>query len=385
MVVRILVTGDNHLDNPSTQYGTKKNERQNDFKTNFKVIIDYALEHKVDIFLVCGDLFHNCRPSNTTRAWVMHQFRMLTESDISVFVITGHHDTPKSILSGVSPLKTHGESGHITFLENPTTPEAVDIGVDGTRIRVVGLGFNPSLRTDDDPLAVKLPPPEGDVNILMLHYPIIGFSGFIGDESKVSPDKFPKGYQLIVAGHFHTAQEKTIGDSLVVIPGSSERISFSEEDSPKSFSVVEISKGMKMKVDRIPLQCREMKTLTIKVNDGDDINKLVTEQIEHDCDRNLILRIRIEGLITAETLGTYRRAPLQRIGDEKCFKLLLEDSESLRVRGLREIEPMASIDPDEELLSYFDIRMEDLDEESKRVVEKAKERCIQLLEEVASN
>ena len=62
MVVRILVTGDNHLDNPSTQYGTKKNERQNDFKTNFKVIIDYALEHKVDKLMQISHKFSKVMP-----------------------------------------------------------------------------------------------------------------------------------------------------------------------------------------------------------------------------------------------------------------------------------------------------------------------------------
>jgi len=385
MVVKILVTGDNHLDNPSTQYGAKKQIRQKDFRNNFKVIIDYAVENKIDLFLVCGDLFHNCRPSNTTRAWVMQQFRRLTEEGVSVFVITGHHDTPKSILSGVSPLKTHGESGHITYLENPSNPEAVDFEVNGTRIRIVGIGFNPSLRSEEDPLAVEMPAPDGDVNILMLHYPIIGFSGFMGDESKVSPDRLPDGYQLIAAGHFHTAQQKKINNSLIVIPGSSERISFGEEGGTKSFSVVTIQKDMKMKVDRIPLRCREMKTITIKVKDGDDINEAVQEQIDKNGNPDLILRIKIEGYITAETLATYRRAPLQRKGDDVCFKLLLEDSESLRVRGLRDIEPMASINPDEELLSYFDARMEGLDDESKGIVEKAKVMCIQLLEEVTTD
>lgn len=385
MAVKVLVTGDNHLDNPSKKYGTKKRIRQKDFRNNFKVIIDYAVENKIDLFLVCGDLFHNCRPSNTTRAWVMKQFRRLTEEGISVFVITGHHDTPKSILSGVSPLKTHGESVHITYLENPSNPEAADVEVRGTKIRIVGIGFNPALRAEEDPLAIELPAPDGDANILMLHYPIIGFSGFMGDESKVNPDKLPKGYQLITAGHFHTAQAKTIGNSLIVIPGSSERISFSEEGGTKSFSVVTVQKDMKMKVERIPLQCREMKTIIIKVKDGDDINKTVEKQIDKNGDPDLILRIRIEGHITAETLATYRRSPLQRKGDEVCFKLLLEDSESLRVRGLRDIEPMASINPDEELLSYFDARMQGLDDESKRIVEKAKEKCIQLLEEVASD
>jgi DNA repair exonuclease SbcCD nuclease subunit len=383
MSIKILVTGDNHLDNPSAQYGAKKQMRQKDFKDNFETIIDYAIENRIDLFLVCGDLFHNCRPSNTTRAWVMHQFRRLTNGGTSVFVITGHHDTPKSILSGVSPLKTHGESGHITYLENPSSPEAVDIEVKETKIRIVGVGFNPMLRVDDDPLAIQIPPPSGDINILMLHYPIIGFSGFIGDESKIRPESLPDDYSLIVAGHFHTAQKKKIGSSLVVIPGSSERINFNEEESEKSFSIVTIGKDMKMEVEQIPLQCREMKTITIKVKDGDDINSVIESEIIANEDSNLILRIRVEGSITAETLATYRRSPLQRKGDELCFKLLLEDTDSLRVKGLRDIEPTPSINPDEELLSYFDLRAEE--EESRQIVEKAKEKCIQLLEEVASD
>lgn len=384
MTIRVLVTGDNHLDNPSAQYGTMKRERRKDFRKSFKSVIDYALENGVDLFLVCGDLFHNCRPSNTTRAWVMEQFRELAKKGVRIYAVTGHHDTPKSILSGVSPLKTHGESGHITYLENPSSPEAHDLTIHGKKVRIVGIGFNPALRPDDDPLDVDIPAPDGDLNILMLHYPVTGFSGFMGDEAKVRSDRLPKGYQLVVAGHFHTAQEKRIGSSLIVVPGSTERVSFHEEEGTKSFSVITVRDDLEMSVEKIPLDCREMITAEIGIEDGDDINKLVMDKVEELANQEVILRIRVEGSITPETLATYRKPPLQRKGNELCFKLLLDDTDSLRVRGMRDVEPIASIDPDDELLSYFDARREGLDRNEGAMVERAKARCIELLEEVAS-
>jgi len=382
--IRILITGDNHLENKSENYGSRRRDRQEDFQKSFEAIIEYALNNEIDLFLICGDLFDGRRPSNSISAWAMRQFRALSEKGIKAFAVTGHHDTPRSIVTGVSPLKTHGDSGHITYLSNPSAPEPYDLQIDGKSVRVVGVGFNPSLRPDDDPLDVEIPGAEGDLNILLLHYPIVGLSGFVGDEARIRIDSLPKGYQLIAGGHFHTAQEKKTKGSLITIPGSSERVNFREEDGEKSFSVVTVDNEMEMTVEKVSLKCREMKTLIIKVKNGDDINKKVEEEIRKTANPELILRVRIEGRITPETLATYRKTPLQRLGDELCFKLLLDDMDSLHVSGLRDIEPIASTNPNDELLSYFDKRMEDLDDDSKRVVEHAKELCIQLLEEVTT-
>ncbi len=383
MTVKILITGDNHLDSPSKNFGTNKNERQRDYQRNFKTIVEYAIENEVDVFLICGDLFDHNRPSNSTRAWVMKQFRRLKENGASSFLVTGHHDTPRSIVTGVSPLQTHGESGNVTYFENPSQPRAVDIQVDGMRVRVVGIGFNPTLQAEDNPLDVEMPPPDGDLNILLLHYPIIGFSGFIGDEVTVSPDQIPVGYQLIAAGHYHSAQHKRIGDSLVVIPGSTERVSFNEEGGEKSFTILEFEDNEIPEVKRIPLNCREMKTLLIKVKDGDNITNIVEQEIEEVANPELILRIRIEGVVAVETLATYKRSKLQRMGDDLCFRVILEDTDSLKVEGVRDIEPISAIDPDEELLSYFDAKMKDMDEDSRAIVEQAKSKCIELMEEVS--
>lgn len=382
MTIRIVATADNHLDISSMKYGAKKEERRKDFKRSFEQIVEYALKNKAQVFLQGGDLFDSMAPSNSTRAWTMREFRRLHEAGIFVFVVSGHHDTPRGITTGASPLKTHGDSGHILFFENPSQPESQTIEIDGKTVQVVGIGYNPTLFPDQDPMDVPIPPAKGDINILLVHHPISGFSGYIGDEPSVDPKKIPEGYQLVVAGHFHSPQHKRIKETTVIYPGSSERVDFHEETGDKSFSWIEVNDQGKIVVRQVPLTTRTLKTEAVRVSPGDDISQVVRSRIEKLANPELICRVQLEGTIPAETLATYKRTPLQRYGDEVLFKVFIEES-GLHIEGPAHIEPIDSANPDEELLHYFEAKLEDVkSDEERRIVENAKKLCLEKLEEV---
>ncbi|MFW9888379.1 MAG: exonuclease SbcCD subunit D [Candidatus Thorarchaeota archaeon] len=381
MSIKIVATADNHLDPKVENFGSKRAARRRDFKQSFEFIVDYALEKKPDIFLQGGDLFHSIKPGNIARAWVMEQFRRLSEVGIQVVVVSGHHDTPKGVSTGASPLRTHGHSGHVIFLENPTSPQSHTMKIDGRTVQVTGIGSNPTLHPDEDPLDIDIPAALGDVNILLMHHPVLGFRGFMGDEAKVDPKKIPDGYQLAVTGHFHSAQHKVIGGTTIIYPGSSDRIDYREEKGEKSFSWIEIDDSNVISVKHISIPTRTMRTVSITVSNGDDINKIVMERMAEIQDSELICRFQIAGAISTDTLSNYRRSVLLRHGDGLFFKTFIE--EDFEIEGIGRLEPVMGTKPDEELMNHFGNLLKNTSKKAEqKVIKSAQKLCLKMLEEV---
>ncbi len=97
MTVHVLLTADNHLDPSAVQYGPRRFERKRDFQHSFDVLINFALENRPDLFLIGGDFYDGILPGNPTRAYVAEQFKRLYEKEIKTVLVSGHHDTPRSI------------------------------------------------------------------------------------------------------------------------------------------------------------------------------------------------------------------------------------------------------------------------------------------------
>src|SRR5713226_7684350 len=83
------------------------------------------------------------------RAFVAEQFRRLYEKDIKTILVSGHHDTPRSVEQGASPLAVHARSGHVYFIqEQHPTSKKFNFGSEA--VNVTGMSLNPSLPADAD-------------------------------------------------------------------------------------------------------------------------------------------------------------------------------------------------------------------------------------------
>src|SRR3989337_3835861 len=85
--------------------------------------------------------------SNPAQAFVAEQFKHLCEKDIKILLVSGHHDTPRSIEQGVSPLTVHAKSGHVIFFHDQT-PSSTKLDTSQTTVNVTGLSLNPTLTSD---------------------------------------------------------------------------------------------------------------------------------------------------------------------------------------------------------------------------------------------
>ncbi|MEM2936411.1 MAG: DNA repair exonuclease [Candidatus Bathyarchaeia archaeon] len=383
MSVQLVLTADNHLDPPAIMYGPKRYERKLDYIRSFDFMVDYALKNRPDLLLVAGDLFHHVQPRNPTRALVMDRFRALYEKGIKVFLISGHHDTPKSTEQGMSPLAVYGQSGYVTYFQESSQLTSATLSVKGIKVVVSGISYNPTLNGDADPMKGIKPAQFGDVNVLMLHYPIQGFEGYYGHEPTVQPESLPEKLQLVTAGHLHKHQRSRIKGIEVIYPGSTERVNFQEEEEEKGFVWLEMDKAGVSSQSFIKTPARRLQTLEFRLPKEGDINSLLKKELLKLEDPELVLRLKLRGTVNVKQLATYRRSEILALAQDRFFALFPDERE-MEIETAGPVEPLPRTTPMEEVRRYFQERLKGAGEEEKPLILEALQLCERRLQEAGA-
>lgn len=370
MTVRAILTADNHLDATSLLFGRDRFQRKRDYLKCFEEVIDYAKKEKPELFLMGGDLFDIMRPSNSVRAAVMNDLRALTEHGVKVFAVSGHHDTPKSIEEGASPLAVYGKSGYMHYFENPSSPETVTMKLNSCLTSITGVGHNPLHGEGNDPLAALKSKLDADFNIVLAHAPVQGFEGWTGDEPAIKTASIPKEMDLLVVGHFHNHQSKKVGRAEVIYPGSTERVDFAEEGQEKGFVWVEFDKGGLLSKKFIKTDARPYETVEIQFPDTSEPLKSLKEQVAKHLDKETVLRIKIRGVATPISLTGYRRSELVSFCEGKVFHCFVNEDD-LVVQAAERPSAGARATPLQELEAYFKKQMEAANEEDRAILTEA--------------
>lgn len=380
MGLQIVLTADNHLDPPAVMFGPKRYERKRDFLRCFEEVVKFTLDNKPDILLISGDLFDHIQPRNPTRSKVMGAFKSLYDCGIKVFLISGHHDTPKSVEQGMSPLAVYGRSDYAKYFHDPSRLESVSLEIDGLKTIVSGISYNPTLSWNEDPLEGMKSSQVGDINVMLLHYPISGFKGYYGNEPRVQPSSIPADLQLVAAGHLHSYQEGKIGDVQVIYPGSTERVDFSEEEEEKGFVWLELDKSGVVYEEFIKTPARKMKTLDHNVEQRGKISDSLKTALNKISDPKLILRVRLLGEVSVKRLSTYRRSDVLSFAEKLFFSLIIDESR-LKIEDLGVLEPLPQTTPLKQLAFYFQKRMEKAENAEKDLLLEALRVCEEKLQE----
>ena len=366
MTVQAILTSDNHLDPTAINFGTARIERKKDHTRAFEEVVQYARKNKPDLFLISGDLFDQIRPGNWVRALLMENLRVLHDSGIKTFMISGDHDTPKSIEEGVSPLSLYDSSGYAVYFENPARPRPITVNIEGKQVNIFGVGLNPFWSPTEDPL-LKAPIKTLDgINILLTHYPIEGFSGYRGEQASIRLNSIPQSFSLVASGHFHNFQKKKVGRTTIVFPGSTERASFAEEKEEKGFVWAEIKDDGEISTEFIKTHARPFRTLDVKFPEEGDINSSLEDQIGRVSDKELVLRVRLGGRITVDRLATYRRPQILTFAQGNFFHCSIEEDFTIEAREA--IEALARTTPLTELRRFIDSLLSSTQDEVERQI-----------------
>jgi DNA repair exonuclease SbcCD nuclease subunit len=206
MVLKVVLTGDNHLNYYNQKMGSRLRDRRSWIGRAWRQTVDYAIENKVDLYLHLGDLFDQISPRNPPRARVVEAFRELNEAGIQSFILAGNHEAPSSMRDGTSPHSVVEEAGFATVFENALSFEQKVIDINGKSVSIAGMSYNRRHTPGQDPLKGIVIPAGADFNIAMLHYSIERIAPPLWEEPQISVRSLEKNSQidLFAVGHIHT-------------------------------------------------------------------------------------------------------------------------------------------------------------------------------------
>ena len=79
---------------------TGLNQREQDFYDAWRQVIDAVFEHKPDVVVHAGDLFHTSRPSNRAIRVALEGIQKISAAGIPLVIIAGNHETPRIRATG---------------------------------------------------------------------------------------------------------------------------------------------------------------------------------------------------------------------------------------------------------------------------------------------
>lgn len=294
---------------------SRTSSRLQDFLTSFDELVDYAIDEKADLVLVCGDAYKSRNPTQTHQREFVKRISKLAQKGIQVFLLAGNHDSPNvpgpattlDIFSTLeienvhvaSELKTEvikTANGNIQIISLPWVRKG-----DFMSLSEYNQLSNENLnKAIEKKLIEDLNTEIGNLDSSM---PSILASHVSVDLAKTSSEKsmtLGKDYILptkslasnkldyVALGHVHKHQVLN-DDPPVVYSGSLERIDFGEEKDSKGFCAISISTGTD-KGNRIEsykfveVKARRFKTISIVIEDTDEYpnDKILSEINKHE-------------------------------------------------------------------------------------------------------
>ncbi|MBI2953885.1 MAG: DNA repair exonuclease [Chloroflexi bacterium] len=304
--IRLLHIADVHLDAPFRWLGDRGKEQRGQLKETFRGIIDLALEERVDVFLVAGDLFDSNSPSQGTIDLVQTQLRRL---DTPVFLLPGTHDCLDDS-SVYRKLNIAGSNIHI-FDPSQTSFEVndLDLTVHG-RANVTRTSWRSPLDGLSKSAAARF-------NVALAH----GSMAMPGTE-----DDFPltrgeigaSGMDYVALGHWHSCQEYSAAATKAFYSGPPELLA---EGQSGCALLVELGQDGAT-VERRYVGRRSYTSLDVAL-DGMRSVEEIRERIKRLGDENLVLSVTLSGLRSLDLVVD--AAELARELSEYFFHVKVQD------------------------------------------------------------
>ena len=217
--IKILHGADFHLEVPFRKFGVKGKILRQGLKETFKKFIDTAIEKRVNLIIIAGDLFDTNLVSPATIDFLKTQLQKIEEYGILTIILPGTHDLFDS--QSVYRRKVWQEFNNVYVFNEERKflfPE-LSLAVHGRA--------NTSNESKTSPLEGLLPDDSVRFNIAVAH-------GSMQIKGKSSPDDYPitfeeieqSGFDYVALGHWHTFSKYQLGTTLVSYCGSASQTNF---------------------------------------------------------------------------------------------------------------------------------------------------------------
>ena len=384
MAIRIVHCTDIHLDK-FFNYGdpVKGERRRRDVEANFVQIVDYAIKQKADIFLLSGDIFDRVKPSNSVRSFLANQVKRLSDAGIQNFAIGGNHDAPKmgNETLAIDILQATGIA-HV-FSDSETFQEKI-ITVGQEKVQVIGKSYFIKNQSQN-PFKNFNISKKADYLICLLHGTLVGMNispsnPHVTQYNPFGTEDINSKIDYLALGHFHNYFERTKGNTTICNPGSIEILTWSEAPDEKKFVFVELD-GDNCKIKPVTLQARDYETKEIKLDTKiTDITHHIIDKIKPIENKEKILRIKTDGIISMDAQKKFRISDLKREADRLFFNVDFDWGHEIEGMGPVFLGKMNN--PTKTFEKYFDRLIgNEIDANKKKFLQKAKQTGLQYLGE----
>lgn len=223
--MKFMHCSDIHLGRrPVGGVGDFSNKRYNDYFTVFAAMVDQAINEKVDVLLITGDLFDRKEliPEVLSKTEVI--LRKLTDNGIKIILVEGNHDniTPgKEFDSWLIYLEEKDLLIRPTYKLEEGKYIFTPITIEG--INFYGAGYPGCLVNETlTALSEQLKKDSNKNNIILVHTAISSSDFLPGTVDKEVIDSFKEHVLYIGGGHFHSYQFYPQKNPYFFIPGSLE-------------------------------------------------------------------------------------------------------------------------------------------------------------------
>ncbi len=386
-VVTVVLTADNHLGYTAFgQQPRKREERQRRLRSAFQQAADFAVGQGVDLFIQAGDLFDTVTPDERDRSFVAERLARLKQAGVETFALGGMHDTPgtaQSVSGEIipAPQLSYANLGALHYLPPVTQQEPVEpvlINIHGVLVGICGLGM--LVGQEGDPLArlrVRDEIERAHLPILVMHAPIEGFSNSVVGSSHLetrsqvarSSIRRQSDFAYILAGYHHNYSRTRIGQTEIIVAGSTQHVDFSTPEAAPGFVFMGLAADGVRWCNHITVETLQLHRLVIATTElwpddahektDNDPTEGILARLRPLCNAEAMIQLRLEGELTRKHYHQLDLNRIRRYGEEHCFALAIDDSALLlhaesEVASGETSERVERFSPREELVALVD-------------------------------
>jgi exonuclease SbcD len=324
-MLKILHTADIHLGAKFSGLGNKGASQREQLRATFKNVIATAINERVNIVLIAGDLFDSNQQPQRNIDLVIEQFNLLGSNNIPVCLIPGTHDSldPLSIYKKndfegkCSNLKIFADE-NISYKEYPS----LDLTVYGKP--------NLSNRSSVSPLKGLKRLTSAKFHIAMAHGSLYIPEKIAEDDHVFKLEEVEaSGMDYLALGHWHRVYSCSEEPS-AWYSGPPEWIPDQKEKGAVLLVSLFDSGEVKVEVKKVGL--REYDEIEIDMGGIQDLATL-KKRISEDANQNLVRKATLKGLRDAELM--INPEELAELG-EKFFHLKISDQSHVKLKEISE-------------------------------------------------
>lgn len=293
-MLKILHTADIHLGAKFSGLGNKGASQREQLRATFKNIIATAVNERVNIVLIAGDLFDSNQQSQRNVDLVIEQFNLLGSNNIPVCLIPGTHD----YFDSSSIYKKENFEGRCPNLKILTDESMTGKEYPGLNLTVYGKP-NLSNRSSISPLKGLTRSTSSKFHIAMAHGSL-----YIPEKTAKDDHVFrleevqASGMHYLALGHWHRVY-RCLAEPPAWYSGPPEWISGQTEKG--GVLLVSLSDTGEVKVEPRMLGLRDYDEIELDVSGVQDL-AMLEARISEGASQNLVRKVTLKGLRDAELI-----------------------------------------------------------------------------------